>query len=190
MLYSRITHPHRQYVMLSPLDVRKKLWLIETQKASNVQLDNTQGPSSILDSLLSKPSSTGTLSQKPSSKPQHKIKLMDPEQNDVSSGSSLSTKQRLSQRVIGTSNPNPHSKAKIASPRSTKKIPLAKLGFKKHPVPLPLPRDTVSGATQSVDEPLFSEEEEEEFFMGGTTRDIDLFNDQQPVEDRSVVFDF
>lgn len=112
----------------------------------------------------------------------------------MSSASSLSTKQRLFQNVVGGSNLTSNAKAKIAPPRPTRAMSFAKLGFKKHPAPPP-PRDSGSGVEQSSGDPLVSEEED--FFIGGAVDDILMFDNQQPtepdlrpVEDRSVVFSF
>jgi hypothetical protein len=153
--------------------------------------DYIHEPPSSPDSLFSKESSAEA-PPKSFSKPQRKIKLLDVERSNMSSASSLSTKQRLFESAVGGSNPTSNAKGKVAPPRPTRTIPFAKLGFKKHPAPPP-PRDSGSRVEQGSGDPLFSEEED----FGGAVDDIRMFDNQQPtepdlrpVEDRSVVFNF
>jgi hypothetical protein len=110
--------------------------------------------------------------------------LMDIEQNNISSASSLSTKQRLFQNVIGGSNSNPTTKKIVTPPRPVKRVPLVGFGSKKIVAPLPLPHDTASESLSC---------EEDDFFPGIPTDDTPLLDVRQPsepdshtVEDRSV----
>jgi hypothetical protein len=162
----------------------------------NPQPNEGDDPPSSPDSLFSMVSSDDVLPAKSTSQPQRKVKLMELESKIVSSGSSLTTKQRIFQGAAGSLNPNPILKplARVAPPRPQKTIPSGSLGFKKRFVapPLPHPEDTGSGSEPSDDEHLCSDADNY-FASGAASSTLSCVQqpgvpDLPPVEDRSVVF--